>query len=91
MLKYRNSVLLLLFSAGFVKFSLFSPTISEALVLLIVGGVFAYCEYKNSDAKLLEVEKKLKEQEASIKDLQEKVGSIKIVQQVKPGNIAFRT
>lgn len=87
MLKHRNLVLLLLFSAGFVKFSLFSPTIPEALILLIVGGVFAYCEYKNSDSKLVELEKKLKEQEEFAKGLAEKIGSIKIIQQVKPGNV----
>ncbi len=91
MLKHRNTVLLVLFSAGFVKFSLFSPTISEALVLLIAGGVFAYCEYKNNDKRLETLEKRVSDQDIIIKDLSDKVSSIKIIQQVKPGSLTIRS
>ena len=91
MLKYRNSILLVLFSAGFVKLSLFSPTLSEALVLLIVGMVYSYLEYKNQDVKMAEFEQRLNEKDRQYHELNEKVGSIKIIQQVKPGNMGFRS
>lgn len=91
MLKNKNSILLMLFSASLVKSSIIPPTIQEAFVVLIAGLVYAYVEYKNHDARFDALDKKVKEQDLIIKDLSDKVSSIKIIQQVKPGSLTIRS
>lgn len=64
---------------------------ADAFALLVMGTAFCYLEYKNQDKRMAEIEIILKEQKEEIKSVQDKVSSIKVVQQVKPGSLAFRT
>lgn len=90
MLKYRTHILLSLFSLAFGKSLAQSPSFQDAAVILILGAVFAFLEFKSSEKRIVEFEAVLNKQREDIDDLKEKVSSIKIVQQVKPNNIAFR-
>lgn len=90
MLKFRNGLLWVLFSMGFIR-TLFLPTsFVDASILLIVGLVLSYLEYKNQDKRLSEVESLLAIHKAEIGILQDKISSIKVIQQAKPGSLAFR-
>lgn len=90
MKSYKSYVLLSLFSAEFVKTILQPATFVDAALLLVLGSVFAYVEYKNADKKLEEFEKKLSSQQTEINGLKEQVGSIKMVQSVRPGAINYK-
>lgn len=90
MLKFRNGLLWVLFSMGFIRALYFPVSFVDASILLIVGLVLSYFEYKNQDAKVSQIEKELAHQKAELKDLQDKISSIKVIQQAKPGSLAFR-
>ena len=90
MLKYRTHILLSLFATAFGKSLIFSPSFQDASVILILGVVFAYSEYKNSEKKLQELEVIVKQQQEIVEDLKEKVASIKITQQMRPGSVGIR-
>lgn len=90
MLKYRNALLWVLFSMGFVRALYLPVSFVDASILLIVGVVLSYMEYKNQDAKVSQIEKELAYQKEQLKELQDKISSIKVIQQAKPGSLAFR-
>lgn len=91
MLKYRNAFLLALFSAGFLRTFFRPASLVDASILLIVGAVFAYIEYKNQDKRVSALEEKLNKQNAEVMDLKDKVSSLRVIQQAKPGSLAFRS
>lgn len=91
MLKFRSALFLFLFSAGFAKTLFFPSTFVDAAVLLIAGLVFSYMEYKNQDKRLTELDALVKAHAQEISVLQDKVSSIKIIQQTKPNALGFRS
>lgn len=90
MLKFRNGFLLFLFSVGFTKTLFLPATFVDATVLLIVGSILAYMEYKNQEKRLTEIENIIKAQQIEFQSLQDKISSIKVIQQAKPGSLTFR-
>lgn len=86
----RNLFLLSLFSVGFAKTLFLPSSFVDVSVFLIVGAVLCYSEYKNQDKRLVEIEKALKMQKEEIGVLQDKISSIKIIQQSKPSSLGFR-
>lgn len=90
MLKYRNVLLLFLFSMGFGKTLLYPSNYVDAFALLVMGVVFSYLEYKNQDKKLAEIEQILKQHQADLSEVKDKISSIKVIQQAKPGALTFR-
>jgi hypothetical protein len=75
---------------GFAKTLFLPSSFIDAAVLLIVGAVLCYSEYKNQDARMATIEQTLKTQKEEISVLQDKISSIKVIQQAKPGSLAFR-
>lgn len=59
MQKYRKSIPLLAFCLYFLKVSLLPTGPVEASILLILGSVAAYFEYKSNDQKIKDLETKL--------------------------------
>jgi hypothetical protein len=59
MQKYRKSIPLMAFCLYFLKVSLLPTGPVEASILLILGSVAAYFEYKSNDQKIKDLESKL--------------------------------
>lgn len=91
MLKYRNLVFLLLFVVGFGKTLIVPASLVDAALLLIAGGIFAYSDHRNQQSQVAKLEAVVEQHHKELEELKEKVTSIKIVQQVKPNNLAFRS
>lgn len=91
MLKSRNTFLLALFSIGFAKTLIYPITFVDASVLLIMGAVLSYVEYKNQDVRMKKLEESVAKTHAELLIIQDKVSSIKVIQQAKPGSLAFRS
>jgi hypothetical protein len=86
----RNLFLLSLFSVGFTKTLFLPSSFVDVSVLLIVGAVLCYSEYKNQDKRWVQIEQALKMHKEEIGVLQDKISSIKIIQQSKPNSLGFR-
>jgi len=88
--KYKNLVLLCLFVLGFGKTLFFSPSLSDVGIVLVLGLVFSFCEYKQTEKKYTDLKNQVDKQDIELKELKEKVTSIKIIQQVKPNSLGFK-
>lgn len=86
----RNLFLLSLFSIGFAKTLFLPSSFVDVSAFLIVGAVLCYSEYKNQDKRLVQIEQELKTHKEEISVLQDKISSIKVIQQAKPGSLGFR-
>lgn len=90
MSEVKKVSLLLLLVSYFAKSLIYSNGLSDAAVLLVLGAIYCFCEYKTSDKQLKLVQNQLLEQEKQVKILQDKVDSIKIVQHMQPRGIGVK-
>lgn len=85
-----------LFSVYFLKISLQTATLSDAAILLILGSIAAFYEFKSNDKKLLELESQISEiqktTDLKLKDLdgvKSQVASIKLANNYKTQQAKF--
>lgn len=86
--KIKTFTLLGAFSIAFVKSLIISPTYQDVLVIAVICAVFSYLEHDKKDKELETLTVTVKNHQAVIKDLENKVSSIKFVQATKPSALA---
>lgn len=57
--RYKKNIPLGIFSLYFIKVCLQPVTLTEAAILMILGTVAAFYEFKSTDKKILELEQKV--------------------------------
>jgi peptidoglycan hydrolase CwlO-like protein len=77
LLSIRKNIPLIAFGAYFVKSLILQPTLVEAAILLILGGVAGFFEYKSNDKKILDLNERLNNQQKSLDEKQKEIDSIK--------------
>lgn len=85
-----NQILLGSFCVAFVKSLIVPPSYAAVAVIAVIAGLFAYLEYKNRDKELEKLVLAVNSHDKDLQELKDKVSSIKLVQQVKPGAMTFR-
>ncbi len=88
--KIKTFTLLGAFAIAFLKSLIVSPTYQDVAVIAVICAVFAYLEHKKRDETLENLALAVKNSEDKIKDLENKVSSIKFVQATKPGALNLR-
>lgn len=88
MQKTNSYVLLGAFSIAFLKSLILSPTYQDVAVIAVICTVFAYLEHRSRDKELDALNLAVTNHQAAIKDLENKVSSIKFVQATKPSALA---
>lgn len=58
--------------------------------MAVIAALFAYLEYKNGDKALEKLALTVKDHDRDLAEIKDRMSSIKIAQQVKPGSISFR-
>lgn len=88
--KIQTFTLLGAFAIAFLKSLIVSPTYQDVAVIAVICTVFAYLEHKKQDKELENLALAVKTSETKIKELEDKMSSIKFVQAVKPGALNLR-
>lgn len=88
--KIKTFTLLGAFAIAFIKSLIVSPTYQDVAVIAVICTVFAYLEHRKQDKELENLALAVKTSQAKIKELEDKVSSIKFVQSVKPGALNLR-
>lgn len=86
----KSHLLLALLFVYFTKTVTVSASYVDALILLVLFAGFLVFEYKEKDKQYKELKTQIDEHKLQIKALEEKVSSIKFVQQVRPGSVGVR-
>lgn len=86
--KIKTYTLLGAFAIAFLKSLILSPTYQDVLVIAVICSVFAYLEHDKKDEKLETLANAVKTQEAQIKELENRVSTVKFVQATKPSALA---
>lgn len=79
----KSLALMTVFVAAFLKTLIKSPTFADVGVLLVIGGVLAYYEYKTNEKRIEAFAEKIKHYEADLENVKEKLNTVKFAQQAK--------